>query len=226
MKLTVTQKQIIEVFKKAGLVKRFYWTGGTLLASYYLHHRRSFDLDLFTDTPFSHDLLLPFIAEVKHRFALVTLPEKKIYDRWEFLISTPEENVRCEFVLYNGDKKRLAPLTTHDGILIDSLPDIAANKTMAYFDRNEPKDLFDLYILLTRKKFTVRQLLQLVEQKFGPTFSEFMFWGESAKSLKNLHDALTPYFLETDKTKQQTLLKEIEYFFLDGGKNYLNQQIK
>lgn len=41
-------KEFLElVLKEPYLLKRFYWTGGTALAEFYLHHRESENIDLF-----------------------------------------------------------------------------------------------------------------------------------------------------------------------------------
>jgi len=53
------------------------------------------------------------------------------------------------------------------GIKIDTLVDIATNKTLATYQRNEPKDIFDLYFLLTIKKFKLANLIKNVDKKFG-----------------------------------------------------------
>lgn len=65
MILTPAHEIILSTLAKSDLADRFYWTGGTLLSHYYLHHRKSFDLDFFTEKPFEHDELLPFIGAVK-----------------------------------------------------------------------------------------------------------------------------------------------------------------
>lgn len=222
--LTPLQEQIIEITRTSPLSKTFYWTGGTLLSSYYLHHRKSYDLDFFTEKQFSHDVLLPWIAQMKKQLSISEIPEKRIYDRWEFLVDTGNGQTKCEFVCYNGDKKRIAPCLEFKGLQIDSLPDLAANKTMAYIDRNEVKDLFDVYILLKEKKFTVLELLDLVKRKFGVSFSEFTFWSESSKGIKRLPE-LMPYLLESDSAKQQEFISTLKYFFLDGGKAYLDRSL-
>lgn len=222
--LTPTQSVIFKAIKATELVKTFYWTGGTLLSYHFLHHRKSFDLDFFTEKPFSYDEFIPFTRELQSHLSIVKLSEKKIADRWEFLIDTGKDQTRCEFVYYNGDKKRLNPCTWFDGIMIDSLPDLAANKTMAYVDRNEVKDLLDVYTLLTHKKFTVQDLLAMVEKKFGASFSEFTFWSESAKSIKNL-DSMRVYLFETDPIKQEEFLKRVKFFFLDKGKDFLTKHL-
>lgn len=152
MKLTRDHEAVLTTLAKDEIAKQFYWTGGTLLAHYYLHHRTSFDLDFFSDTAFSREDLAPFLTEVKNALHADSLVERKIYDRWEFVLADRDPVLRFEFVLYNHGKKRLAPLGTYRGLLIDSLQDIAANKVMAYLDRNEPKDVFDVYVLLKKRK--------------------------------------------------------------------------
>lgn len=223
MILTDSQKKVLDLFRKSDLVDKFYWTGGTLLAYYYLQHRLSLDLDLFSEIPFSFEELAPFLTVLKKELK-TPINEHKIYDRWEFVIEKPEIT-RVEFVHYNHQKKRLKPLKRFQGLLVDTLPDIAANKVMAYFDRNEPKDLFDLYFLLTRKKYSVQLLLKLVEKKFGATFSEFMFWSEAAKSLKILR-TLQPLMVEKTKIEKENLIEKISKFFLQKGGEYLNKQLK
>lgn len=221
MKLTPDHDIILTTLAKHEISRRFYWTGGTLLAYYYLHHRKSFDLDFFSDTAFTRDELTPFLTDLKKALGAQNFQERKIYDRWEFVAPDQETPVRFEFVHYNHEKVRLAPLGSYRGLLIDSLPDLAANKVMAYLDRNQPKDLLDVYVLLKKRKFTVKKLIALLNQKFGVTISEFTFWTESTKTLKNL-DGLVPYLLIADPVKQQELLKEIKYFFLDQGKDFLS----
>src|SRR3989344_3639532 len=110
MELSPLQLEILEAVKSSGLGKTFYWTGGTLLAHCYLHHRRSFDLDFFTETKFTREKIEPFVTDLKKRLSLPSIPEKRIFDRWEFLIDNGKEQTRCEFVYYNGEKKRLAAL--------------------------------------------------------------------------------------------------------------------
>jgi len=37
------------VIKEPYLLKNYYWTGGTVLSEFYLKHRESLDIDLFTE---------------------------------------------------------------------------------------------------------------------------------------------------------------------------------
>lgn len=224
MELTQTQKIILSVIRESSLHKKFYWTGGTLLAYRYLKHRYSADLDFFSENQFVYDDLIPFLSLLKKKLRIGKLSENKIDGRWEFIIPR-EKSTRIDFVYYNHDKKRLKALEHFEGILADSLDDIAANKVMAYFDRNEPKDLFDIYYLLTKAKYRVPHLLKMVEKKFGANFSEFMFWSESAKSLKLL-SSLKPFFTVSGKRNQDQLIDEIATFFLQNSSDFLRTKIK
>jgi len=220
-KLAPLQKKAIDFFAISTLKDSFYWTGGTALSIRYLHHRNSLDIDLFTGEPFSFDDVNSFIIDFKNKNGIDKVEYKKVFDRWEFLLEKGTENLRIEFVYYNHEKKTLGVRKWYMDVLIDSLEDIAANKTFAFFDRNEPKDLFDLYFLIKKAKFTPAKLLNLVRKKFGARFTEDMFWSESFKSLKLLM-TLRPLLSEKNKKEQDELLEDIEDYFKSGSRKYLD----
>jgi len=215
--LNKNQKILIKLLSASLLVKKFYLSGGTALSAFYLHHRLSVDLDFFSDKPFSYEELTVFLNTVKEKFNLKDIPVVKIFDRWQFTIEA-KEPVKIEFVYFNHEKKRLRPLKKYMNIFVVSLDNIAANKTLAYFDRNEPKDLFDLYYLINISGFTVPHLLQIVKDKFGIKFSEFSFWSESTKSLELLK-SLNPLIIDKNS---ELLLKKISSFFLEEGSRSLS----
>ena len=221
VELNKNQKTLIKLFSVSPLVKKFYLTGGTALGAFYLHHRLSIDLDFFNDKPFSYEELTVFLDMVKEKFNFKDISAVKIFDRWQFTVEA-KEPVKLEFVYFNHEKKRLKPLEKHIGIFVDSLDDIAANKTLAYFDRNEPKDLFDLYYLINKSGFSVSRLLKLVNDKFGVKFSEFSFWGESTKSLELLN-SLRPFIINTNP---EMLIEKIGKFFLEEGRKSLTKSLE
>jgi len=101
------------------------------------------------------------MEEVKTAVHATKLEYEHLYDRQIFTIHTTPE-LKVEFTKYPFP--RLAPLQKKDGILVDSLLDIATNKLFALFDRNEPKDFVDLYFLL--QIFTLDTLVKGVHKKF------------------------------------------------------------
>ncbi|PIR72144.1 MAG: hypothetical protein COU42_02360 [Candidatus Nealsonbacteria bacterium CG10_big_fil_rev_8_21_14_0_10_36_24] len=217
--LTPLQKKVLYLFAKSSLKNKFYWTGGTLLSSRYLHHRRSNDLDFFTDKPFSYNQVIGFIQKLKKELKLPQVDEKKIYDRQEFILHN-RGKLRLEFVQY--DHPKLKTREKWKGIMIDSLDDMASNKLMSFFDRNDPKDLFDLYFLLTKKKYTIKKLLKLVEKKFGVSFEESSVLSETHKSTKEL-DNLKPLILAKNQKERKRIIKEIQEYFSDLSNQYLKQ---
>lgn len=218
--ITALQKQVLELFQKSSLSKKFYWTGGTVLAVFYLHHRRSKNLDFFSDSPVNYNEVIRFVRQIRNQLRLREIQESKIFDRWEFILKNKEE-LRLEFVFY--DHPRLRPRKKWRGILIDSLEDIAANKIIAFFDRNDPKDLVDLYFLLTKKEYKINFLLKLAEKKFGVRLEEGSVWSEAFKSLENLKE-LKPFIIG-ESGEVEKILKEIKDYFVSQSKQYLKKYL-
>lgn len=162
--MTPLQDKVLELFaKNKYLSETFYLTGGTALATFYLKHRYSDDIDFFSEKDFDNIAIEKFMLELKEKFKANELIYNKIHDRRIFYLKFPKEELKVEFTLYP-----FGPLKKFDlrnQIKIDSLQDIAANKLMALYDRFEPKDYFDLYFLL--QKFDLDDLIKNVEKKFG-----------------------------------------------------------
>lgn len=199
--LTPLQKRTLEALARSALGNKFYWTGGTALAFFYLHHRFSYDLDFFSDKQFRYGDVAPFIKGLAEELKLKKITEKKIHDRWEFFLANHEET-RIEFVFYN-----FQPLKSRKrwkGLWVDSLEDMAANKTMAMLDRNEPKDAFDIYFLLQKSGFTPEKLLGLVNKKFKTSFTPSLFWSEALKGSRGLNTIRPLLKGSADEQKKQT----------------------
>lgn len=224
MELTKVQKQVIDFLSESPLKEKFYWTGGTLLAYHYLHHRKSEDLDFFAGEQFSFEDVNSFVQQVKEKIDFKKVSYRKIFERHEFFLEN-QETLRIEFVYYNHEKKTLKKRGKLLGISIDSLDDIAANKVMAYFDRNEPKDLYDIYFLLTKSGFRPKNLLDFVNAKFGVRFDESSFWSEAFKIFPLLQN-IKPVLLEEDENKKQELLYNIKKYFKDKSANFLGKSLE
>lgn len=222
--LTSCQKKVLELFSQSDLKERFYWSGGTLLASFYFQHRRSLDLDFFSSEPFSFDKVNNFILLLKEKLGFKKVRSQKIFDRWEFFLEN-DEPLRIEFVHYNGQKKALGEKRFYLGIKIDSLEDLAANKTMALLDRNEAKDLFDLYYFIKKGRFSPSRLLKLVEKKFGVKFDEGVWWGEVFKVLPLLGE-IKPLMVQSGSKEKALMIEKIRKFFQDGSRRYLDLKLR
>ncbi len=219
--LTSLQKKVLKLFSDSDLKERFYWTGGTALSTLYLQHRRSEDLDFFSDEPFSHDQVLRFVRKLKRQLNLDEVEEQKIFDRWEFFLHN-EDELRLEFVFY--DHENIKARNKWKGIEVDSLEDIAVNKVMTLFERNDPKDVVDLYYLLTEEGYEVKELLDKTKEKFGVKFNEDSFWSESCRIIEDL-DGVTP-LLEKNKTERKEIINAIKDYFLSKSSDYLDKKLE
>lgn len=171
--LTETQRRFLEAFFTSGPIStHFYLSGGTALAGFYLHHRLSDDIDLFTRD-------VAQIMRARERIeASITACALEITARREI------EEERREYLEYKvqGDPHPTHPLRKIDvvrdtdpifsppelyGVIrVDSLLNIAVNKVAAIFSRSdEAKDYVDLYFILKTQPFDLDALLPMAAQK-------------------------------------------------------------
>lgn len=219
MELTKEQKIALELLSKSLLRDRFYWTGGTLLSVYYFQHRYSLDLDLFTEKEFTFEEVNSLANDIKKKLNIKEFSFKRINDRYEFLFKN-EKNLRVEFVLYNHEKETLKKRKKYLGVYIDSLEDIAANKFIALLDRKEPKDLFDIYYILTKGKISIKKLISLAKKKFGVYVSEDQLWSRANFILPELIN-LKPLMIGSEN-KRNSFINKIDSYFKKNSRNYLN----
>lgn len=219
-RLTELQNAILVEFAKSDLAKDFYWTGGTALAFFHLQHRYSQDIDLFTNEAIEHERLVHFVKKLSRTIGLEKIEVRRVFDRHEFYLKNGGET-RLEFARY--DFKSLKRRTPWKGIIVDSLDDMAANKTMALLDRHEPKDAFDIYYLLTKKRFSPTRLLAMVAKKFGVIHAESSFWSQAIFAAKSL-STVAPLIPRGDR-ESAMLRKKIADFFQREGSRHLRAHI-
>jgi len=137
------QDQILHLIRN--LETGFYLTGGTAASRGYLNHRFSDDLDFFVNDD--------------KRFGLWTerlIHGLSLYESWDIEVLLKEERfarveigagtVSMKIELVNDVPSHVGGIVEH-GILgrLDSAENILANKITAAIDRNEPKDMADIW---------------------------------------------------------------------------------
>ncbi len=163
--LTRSQERFLGSFFE-GAADTFYLSGGTALAGYYLHHRRSDDLDFFT----RDQTALEFTDRRVDRAASAAgLSVERVNRRSEavqyFLGGDAEPDhplLKCELML--DPPPYFASPRSFDGIWVDDLLAIAVNK-VAIISRMEPKDYFDRYHIAQSGQFRFETLIALAKQK-------------------------------------------------------------
>lgn len=157
------QKELLRAFADSPLSPAFYLSGGTALAAFHLGHRRSDDLDFFTEEQVPVEVVLEFLRSLE-----MGVPDyQHLFDRRIFLLpAAPDGALKVEFTRYPF--ARCEPGSGIGGLRVDSLRDILANKLLAMTERREPKDFVDLYCAVKRPGApTIDALAGDAERKFG-----------------------------------------------------------
>lgn len=175
---TPIQKAIVTEFAKTDNAKNFYFTGGTALSVMYLHHRKSEDLDFFTEHQFDNEPIQAFVAalalKLKATYRFTQHHEVRIFE----FVRGAKLLVKVDFGYYPYHRVEISD-NKRDNLAIDSLRDIAANKLLTINQRTDVKDFVDLYFLL--KEFTLWDLLRAVEVKFGMELDRVMIASDFLK---------------------------------------------
>jgi len=159
--LSVLQWEFLSFFFQGA--PPFFLTGGTALSAFYLQHRYSQDLDLFTLDSDAFDRVPLYIADTATRLtvsvaSLQTAPQFRRYQ-----VSRKDESVIVDFV------REVVPQVSEkknvfEGIVVDTLDDITANKICTVISRAEIKDYIDLYFL-NRAGYPLENYIKLAQQK-------------------------------------------------------------
>jgi predicted nucleotidyltransferase component of viral defense system len=160
------QEDVLTALFDAGLGERgYYLTGGTALAEYYLQHRHSDDLDLFTraERDLQSDIkqVDNILASLGLRVNLQRVSTQHVTIMLESS-GTPEV-LKIEFA--KDVPARMAPPLIQEVVHVDSFEDIAVNKVCTILSRSEPKDFCDLYFILKESKFRLEYLLERAKEK-------------------------------------------------------------
>ncbi len=194
--LTAHQREVLRLFaSEVDLCDAFVLSGGTALAAFHLHHRLSDDLDFFSLERVDDLRVRRFVDRVVHALSAKDQEMRRIFDRHLFFLTLQDDALlKIEFTHYpypSLEKPRII-----DGLRIDGLRDIAANKLAAMLDRFEPKDYYDLFLLIQGSPGLAR-LRADTEKKFGMridavTLGAALVRGDSLPILPHLLTPIDP----------------------------------
>lgn len=193
--LTPYQVRILKIFFASNLGQQFFLTGGTALAAFYLAHRHSQDLDLFTLQDFDSLELEKLVEKIATEVSATVKTKVKTGDYNEIYLENKEEDwiQRLDFIkeqpVVFGERVEV------DGVIVDSLENIASNKILTIYGRLEPKDYLDLYFVLKETKLDFTKLFEKTKKK-DTGLHEFYFANivaEAVEKLKNFPETLKPF---------------------------------
>jgi hypothetical protein len=178
-------KKILDDLKNLGFLKDWYLAGGTGLALQ-LGHRKSIDLDFFTDNFPKRELLL---GQLKTLSPKITQETKGTLD-------ASMGGVKVSFLEY--DYLLLGKKVEYEGIKIAGVLDITCMKVTAISSRGSKKDFVDLYFVL--EKYSLSEIFEAVEKKFrGVKYQKLHL-------LKSIS-----YFADADKDPSPDMIKKASW---------------
>lgn len=163
--LTSYQVEILKLFFATDFSKTFFLTGGTALSAFYLAHRDSKDLDLFSIEPFDTQRLDITIAEIAQKLGCIVSAKVKSVTYSEIYLENKKDGWTQRLDIVKEQPKRFGEVEIVEGVRIDTLENIGSNKICAIFGRLEIKDYIDLYTIITKTNLTFDQLFALAKQK-------------------------------------------------------------
>ena len=139
------QREVLtQLITHPDIEKNFFLTGGTALSVFYLHHRLSDDLDLFTKD-FSNLAEIDFWIKTNWPKENVSIKEASHF------LSLLIKNVKVDFVIdtLSIDEERERYMFENGRYLfVDTISNIVSNKFCTVVSRTEPKDYMDFYMIL------------------------------------------------------------------------------
>jgi len=164
--LTTRQKKFLLLLSKNRPISRnFYLTGGTALAAYYLKHRYSEDLDFFSENEVDILSINVFLKEIKTSVGIKKIDFQQSFNRNLLFLHTGKEILKVEFTYFPFHQ--IEPPDKKDGIYVNSLTDIAVDKTFTIVQNPRARDFIDLYcILKANKNISFERLIKMARAKF------------------------------------------------------------
>ena len=153
--------------KSKEIYERFFLTGGTVLAEFYLQHRYSEDLDFFSEEDFPIDVCDKFIKklEIKYKANIKKRTRTGFY-RYELVGKFGE--LKIDFVYHVF--RQLEYGKRINNLRIASLWDIIVDKLYTIFHRGTARDFVDLYFGIRELDCDLDQLISALEEKYRAGF--------------------------------------------------------
>ncbi len=146
------------------LTERFYLTGGTPLAAFYLGHRFSEDLDFFSEQEVDIAALNAFWQDAKADLGILKIDAQQSYNRNLFFFHLASGVLKAEFTYFPFPRIETGPVRY--GIQTESMLDIAVNKLFTIYQRTKARDYIDLYCLCRKQGYEISDLIAKARMKF------------------------------------------------------------
>lgn len=163
--LTSKQKLFLSLFSQnVSLCKKFYLTGGTALAEFYIPYRYSDDLDFFSENEVNLLPITVFLKFIKDKIGYRQFDINTSFNRHIVQLIFTDHTLKLKFTYFPFPQIERAK--SIQGINVDSLMDIAVNKIFTIYQNPRMRDFIDVYMIGQKYQYTVTQLLKKAKIKF------------------------------------------------------------
>lgn len=164
--LTADQQKFLSIVSRDPyLCRTFYFTGGTPLSAFYLQHRHSEDVDLFSMKEIYLPSIRAFIKKAQKALSAKEIDYRQFLGLHSFQLYFSKEKVlKIDFNYYPF--LRIERGMRYLNIDVDSILDIAVNKVHTIAMKPRARDFIDLFFIIRKKGYAMRDLLMYAKAKF------------------------------------------------------------
>jgi predicted nucleotidyltransferase component of viral defense system len=163
--LTANQAALLRALGQLPIIReQFYLSDGTALAAYYLHHRFSEDLDFFSEEEVDSQGIFVILKNLPENIGIKKIDSEQSFNRNLFFLHLDHDVIKTEFTFYPFP--RIENGTVENGIVIDSIMDIATNKLFTMYQKPRARDFIDLYLIIQKQKYAIADLIKKAKVKF------------------------------------------------------------
>lgn len=215
--LTKEQEKFLDlVSQEKYLCRKFYFTGGTPLCAFYLFHRLSEDLDLFSEEEINLVSIRSFIGKTQKKLKLEKIDYRQFLGLHTFQLFFPNREIlKIDFNYYPFP--RIEKGIKFKNIEVDSILDIAVNKVHTISMKPRARDFIDLYFIVAAKQYQFYDLLMYAKAKFdwhidplqlGSRLYEARELKDYPRMLKEIeHDQWKQFFVEEARKLKKEIFK-------------------
>ncbi|MBI3360060.1 MAG: nucleotidyl transferase AbiEii/AbiGii toxin family protein [Chloroflexi bacterium] len=182
--LSPLEQDILRAFFALDGAEAFVLTGGAALAEYYLQHRLSQDLDLFTLDEQVFVEIGDQLSELASKIGAEERPIRSLTTLNQVIFAREGQEIKVDIVRDSGPA--FGEPRQVDVVRVDSLENIGANKVTALLGRAAFRDYIDLYFILREGGLTFEHLVALAKRK-DTGLQEFYLAGWIKQQTPKLH---------------------------------------
>lgn len=209
--LTAKQSDFLELAQnEPQITKRFYLTGGTALSEFYLRHRLSHDIDLFTaEEEVDQKLVEAFLKKISSKLEIIAIKRSQFLGLFSYILVFKDgEELKVDFNYYPFP--RIQKGMEYKNLEVDSVYDIAVNKLHTIFMKPRSRDYLDLYFIMKKYNYPLDKLILDAKAKFDWDIDKI---------------TLASQFIKAENTDESEMVivsfnkKDIDVFFLNLAKS-------